>query len=289
MLMVATDPMMLVANLQDGLGQDPSAPGRAEAFLAEGRGNLRIRIARPPQLLCAVDHRVIAGAVALVHDRRNDYALREMATHPDDLDRNAIGGGALDNHAGNEAPEQGLALVVAQLIARPEGGKMLAEVEQLLADCWRQRRLTGLLGKTLRSLLSLPEGAEFVIPCAFEFGSCQTVGWIDLLVAAPGQRDAEARLTHLLLMIRGQTLALPLALRHDLVQRLQLRGRDGLEKGLDHERLDRGPIEMGTPRFGEGAVHTRAEVARAGTIGHMHPMPAAAAGGKSLQQGSALT
>src|SRR2546428_2115252 len=45
---------------------------------------------------------------------------------------------------------------------------------------------------------------------------------------------------------------------------------------------------MGTPRFGEGAVHTRAEVTRAGTIGHMHPVPAAAAGGKPLQQGSAL-
>src|SRR5215813_3552340 len=104
MLMVATDPAMLDANLQDGLGQDPRATGRAEAFLAEGLGNLRIRIARPPQLLRAVDHRVIASAVALVHERWNDDALREMATHPDDLDRNAIGGGALDNHAGNDAP-----------------------------------------------------------------------------------------------------------------------------------------------------------------------------------------
>src|SRR5215471_12880650 len=186
MLMVATDPVMLVANLQDGLGQDPSATGRAEAFLAEGLGNLRIRIARPPQLLRAVNHRGIAGAVALVHDRWNDDALREMATHPDDLHLNAIGGGALDNHAGNEAAEQGLALVVTQLITRPEGGKMLAEVEQLLAYGWRQRRLTGLLGKALRRLLGLPEGAEFVIPGAFEFGGCQTVGGIDLLIAAPG-------------------------------------------------------------------------------------------------------
>src|SRR6266481_5458388 len=129
MLMVATDPVMLVANLQDGLGQDPIATGRAEAFMAEGLGNLRIRIARPPQLPRAVDHRVIAGAVALVHDRWNDDALREMATHPDDLDLNAIGGCALDNHAGNDAPEQGLALVMTQLIARPEVGQMLAQVE----------------------------------------------------------------------------------------------------------------------------------------------------------------
>src|SRR5215510_5633101 len=165
---------------------------------------------------------------------------------------------------------------------------MLTEVEQLLADFWCQRRFTGLLGKALRRLLSLPEGAEFVIPRAFEFGGCQTVGWIDLLIAAPGQGGAEARLTHLLLMVRLKTLALPLALRHDLVQRLELRRRYGSEKGLDHKGLDRGPIEMRTPRFGEGAVHTRAEVPRAGTIGHMHTVPAAAAGGKPLQQGSAL-
>src|SRR5215831_533154 len=104
MLMVTTDPVMLVAHLQDGLGQDPSATGRAEAFLAEGLGNLRIRIARLPQLLRAVDHRVIASAVALVHDRWNDDALREMATDPDNLHRNAIGGGALNNHACNDAP-----------------------------------------------------------------------------------------------------------------------------------------------------------------------------------------
>src|SRR4029453_1063958 len=110
MLMVATDPVMLVANLHDGFGQDPSATGRAEAFLAEGLGNLCICIARPPQLLRAVDHRVIASAVALVHDRWDDDALREMATYPDDLDLNAIGGCALDNHAGNDAPYQGFRL-----------------------------------------------------------------------------------------------------------------------------------------------------------------------------------
>src|SRR3989442_2974070 len=191
MLMVATDPVVLIANLQDGLGQDPIATGRAEAFLAEGLGNLCIRIARPPQLLRAVNHRVIAGAVALVHDRWNDDALREMATDPDDLHLNAIGGCALNNHACNDAPEQGFALVVTQLIARPEVGKMLTEVEQLLADFWRQHRLTGLLGKALCRLLGLPEGAEFVIPRAFEFGCCQTVGWIDLLIAAPGQGGAE--------------------------------------------------------------------------------------------------
>src|SRR5437899_10919212 len=85
-------------------------------------------------------------------------------------------------------------------------------------------------------------------------------------------------------MVRLKTLA-P---RHDLGQRLELCRRDGSAKGLDHEGLNRRSIEMGPSCFGEGAVPIRAEGTRAGTIGHMHPGPAAAAGGKPLQQGSAL-
>src|SRR5207302_8938263 len=112
----------------------------------------------------------------------------------------------------------------------------------------------------------------------------QTVGWIDLLIAAPGQGGAEARLTHLLLMVRLKTLA-P---RHDLGQRLELCRRDGSAKGLDPEGLNRRSIEMGPSCFGEGAVPIRAERTRAGTIGHIHPPPAPAAGAKPFPPGSAL-
>ena len=187
MLMVATDPVMAVANLQDGLGQDLLAPRRAKAFTAQGVGNLQVRVALSPQLPGALDHRVVAGDVMLVQDRRDDDALREMATHPDDLDLNPIGGRPLDNHACDQAPQQGLALRVTQLRARPQIREALAQVQQLIAQLWRQRRLIGLMGEALRRLLGLTQGPEPVIPLAFEFGRRQTVGRIDVLVAAPGQ------------------------------------------------------------------------------------------------------
>jgi hypothetical protein len=44
--------------------------------------------------------------------------------------------------------------------------------------------------------------------------------------------------THLLLMVGFQSLALPLALSQHLVSGLELRGRHGVEKGLHHEGFD---------------------------------------------------
>ena len=97
MLMVATDPVMLVADLQDGPGQDLIASRRAKPCTAEGLGNLRIRGALGPQLPGAFHHGVVASDVALVQDRRDDDPLRDMATDPDNLDRHPISGHALDN------------------------------------------------------------------------------------------------------------------------------------------------------------------------------------------------
>src|ERR1700745_1266796 len=119
MLMVATDPVLLVADLQDGPGQDLRASRRAKPFTAEGLGNLRIRVALGPQLPGAFHHGGVARDVALVQDRRDDGSLRDMATDPDNLDLHPIGGRALDNALRAEAAEQGLTLRVTQLHARP--------------------------------------------------------------------------------------------------------------------------------------------------------------------------
>src|SRR2546421_4111066 len=105
----------------------------------------------------------------LVHDRWNDRALREMAADPDNLDGNAVGGRPLDNDPGNQAPQQGLALGVTELLARPQLRQSLAQVQQLLAEFWGQRRLTGLMRKAFRGLFGLTEGPEGVFPGAFEF------------------------------------------------------------------------------------------------------------------------
>src|SRR5438093_2710802 len=162
--MIATHPVIVVANLQDGAGQDHRATRRAKAFTAQDLGNLCIRIALTPQLLRACDHRGIPSDVTLVEDRRDDYPLREMATHPDNFDGNAIGGRPLDNDPCDQAPQQGLALSMTQLLARPQLRQSLAQVQQLLAQFWGQRRLTGLMGTAFRGLLGLAEGPEFLLP-----------------------------------------------------------------------------------------------------------------------------
>ena len=73
------------------------------------------------------------------------------------------------------------------------------------------------MGEALCRLLSLTQSAESVIPRALEFGRREAVGWVDLLIAAPGQGGGEASLTDLLLMVGGQPLALTLTLRQHLV------------------------------------------------------------------------
>src|SRR5262249_52832383 len=158
MLMVATDPVMVVTNLQDGPDQDPIASRRAKALATQGLSNVAVRGALSPQLPNAFDHRVVAGDMPLVQDGRDDHPLLEMATHPDNFDGNAISGCALDKHACDQAPQQGLALGVRQLLARPQLGKSLAQMQQLLAELWGHRRLTGLMRKAFRGLLGLPEG-----------------------------------------------------------------------------------------------------------------------------------
>src|SRR5262249_2342830 len=92
MLMVRTAPLLAVANLHDGLGQDHLTLRRAKPFTAEDVGNLQVRAARSPQLLDALDHRVVARNVTLAPDRRDHDALREMATGPDDLHFNPVCG-----------------------------------------------------------------------------------------------------------------------------------------------------------------------------------------------------
>src|SRR5215471_11809743 len=105
MLMVTTDPVMLVANLQDGPDQDPIASRRAKALATEGLCNVAVRRALRPQLPNAFDHRVVTGDVTLVQDWWDDHPLREMPTHPHNFDRNAISGGPLDNHPCDQAPQ----------------------------------------------------------------------------------------------------------------------------------------------------------------------------------------
>src|SRR6266851_4240030 len=187
MLMVATDPVMVVTNLQDSPGQDLIASRRAKALVTQGLGNLVVRVSCTPQVPNAFDHRVVAGDVTLMQDGRDHHPLREMATDPDNFDRHAIGGRPLDNDPCDHTPQQGLALGMTQLRARPQRRQPLAQVEELLAALWGQRWLTGLMRKAFRGLLGLPEGPQCVLPGAFEFGRRQTVVWIDVLVAAPGQ------------------------------------------------------------------------------------------------------
>jgi len=107
-----------------------------------------------------------------------------------------------------------------------------------MAEVGRQRRLIGLMGEALRRFLSLTKSPESVIPLAFEFGRRKTVRRIDVFVAAPGQGGGKAGVTHLLLLVGFQSLALPLALRQHLVSGLEPRGRHGVEKGLHHEGFD---------------------------------------------------
>src|SRR5712691_2299306 len=107
-------------------------------------------------------------------------------------------------------------------MARPQIGEALAQVQQLLAELWRQRRFTRLMGEAFRRLFSLAEGPECVIPRALEFGRREAVVRVDLLVAASGQGGVEAGLTHMLLRVCCKPLALTLALRQHLIEGLKL-------------------------------------------------------------------
>src|SRR6266571_3811178 len=89
-------------------------------------------------------------------------------------------------------------------------------------------------------------------------------------------------------MVGLKTLALPLALGEHRVSRLELCGRNGVEKGLDDEGFNRGSVAMGTPGFGERAFHTHADGTRVGTVRHAHAVPTEAARRESLQEGGAL-
>src|SRR6266568_3490624 len=139
------------------------------------------------------------------------------------------------------------------------------------------------MGEALCRLLSLPQRAESGIPLALECGRREAVGRIDVLVAATSQGGGEAGVTDLLLMVGCKPLALTLTLRQHLVYGFKLCGRYGGEKGLHHEGLNRGPIEMGTARFGEGPPHTRTDVARTATIGDVHAVSTETTRDKPLQ------
>ena len=225
MLLVATDPVMLVADLQDGPGQDLSASRRATPFTAAGLGDLRIRVALGPHLPGAFHHGGVARDVALGQDRRDDGPLRDMATAPDNLDLHPIGSRALDNDLRDQTPQQGRALVMPQLRARPPRGQAPTQGQQVLAELRAQRRFRGRLGKAACGLFGLAQRPERVLPVAFEFGGGEPVRWGNVLVSAPGQVGAEAGLSHLLLLVLLQTLVVTLALRQHLVQGLKLGGR----------------------------------------------------------------
>src|SRR5215831_13759935 len=82
-------------------------------------------------------------------------SVREMTTHPDDLDFHPVRGRPLDQHAGDQAPQQCFALWVTQLRTRPQIREALAQMQQLIAQLWRQRWLIRLMGEALRRLLRL--------------------------------------------------------------------------------------------------------------------------------------
>ena len=77
----------------------------------------------------AFHHGGIAGHRTLTEDRRDDHPLGEMPTHPHDLHLNAVGSRARRNDAGDQAPQQGLALGMTERIAMPQLRKRLAQVE----------------------------------------------------------------------------------------------------------------------------------------------------------------
>jgi hypothetical protein len=108
-------------------------------------------------------------------------------------------------------------------------------VQQLIAQLRRQRRLIGRMGAALRRLLSLTKRSESVIPLAFACGRREALRRINLLIAAPGQGSGKAGATHLLLLGGCKPLAFPLALRQHIVSGLERRGRNGVEKGPDHD------------------------------------------------------
>jgi hypothetical protein len=171
--------------------------------------------------------------------------------------------------------------------ARPQLGQSLAQMPQWLAELWGHRRLTGRRRTAFRGLLGLTEGPQCVLPGACACGRRRTVVRSDLLVAAPRHGGGRAGLTPLLLLGGLKTLALPLTLGEPRVERLERCGRNGVEKGLDDAGRNRGPVEMGTSGFGKRALHTHADVPRAGTGRHAHAVPTAATGRAPLQAGGA--
>jgi hypothetical protein len=90
-----------------------------------------------------------------------------------------------------------------------------------------------------RDFLRLAQEAEFLVPVPLEFGRREAVLWVDVFIAAPRQIRAEASLRDVLLMIAFEALMVSVALRQHLVQRLQLGGCNGVEKGLHDEGFDR--------------------------------------------------
>src|SRR5262245_29920856 len=105
-----------------------------------------------------------------------------------------------------------------------------------------------------------------------------------MFVATAGEGGFIAGLTDLLLMVYLQAVVFALALGQHLVQGREVRGRNGVEKRLDHEGLDRRPIETRTRRFGESAIHAFTDVAWTWTIGYAHAMAAEAARRESLEE-----
>jgi hypothetical protein len=69
------------------------------------------------------------------------------------------------------------------------------------------------MGNALCRLLSLPPRSESGIPRALAVGRRAALGWVDVLIAAPGQGGGEAGVTDLLLLGGCKPLALPLTLR----------------------------------------------------------------------------
>ena len=129
---------------------------------------------------------------------------REMPTDPDDLDRYPIRGRTRDNDLRDEAPQQGLALVVADLVAGPPRRETVTQVHQLRAQLRAQRGLCGCLGKAGGGLFGLAEGAQLIVPVAFEFSGGESVLRVDLLIASAGQVRAEAGLRDLLVMVSSR-------------------------------------------------------------------------------------
>ena len=155
MLLVPTDPLMVLADFPDGRGGDLRAARRTKAFTAERVGKLRVPRAGTPPLMEACPHRVVPRDLMLAPDRRDDDTLRALATPPDNLHVNAIGGRPCDPDLCDQAPQQGLALCMTQGRALPQVGQALAQGEELVSLLQGHSRLARFVGQTLGRFLGL--------------------------------------------------------------------------------------------------------------------------------------